>query len=211
MRKVLLSMLYVGMLALVSSQSRASPGAAAPGPSYSIHRFPSSNSKTRNLLPNRYYGMDEPRHAGLPLFALLPLARGLGAFTLRSRGVGSAFKRERYSSRFRRNFSQGLLIGDYRIIPNLVLSTDNRYDNASSREYALRQELNWLDARQHGDIPFMDPLSVLLENRNRPPLSAADIELVLQIQRVANVPTSPPLLRDPLAHAKPKAAPLVRR
>lgn len=56
---------------------------------------------------------------------------------------------------------QGLLIGDYYVIPNLLFGTDNRYDDVNTRERALRDDLNYLDARLHGEI-HIDPLTQLL-------------------------------------------------
>lgn len=56
---------------------------------------------------------------------------------------------------------QGLLIGDYYVIPNLLFGTDNRYDDVNIRERALRDDLNYLDARLRGEI-HIDPLTLLL-------------------------------------------------
>ena len=45
---------------------------------------------------------------------------------------------------------QGLLIGDYYVIPNLLFGTDNRYDDVNTRERALR------DALLAVAIPFIE-------------------------------------------------------
>lgn len=59
---------------------------------------------------------------------------------------------------------EGILLGDYYLVPNLILVTDNRYDDANTRERALREELNYQDARRHGDV-HEDPLTQLLRKR----------------------------------------------
>ncbi len=56
---------------------------------------------------------------------------------------------------------QGVLVGDYYLIPNLLFGTDNRYDDVNTRERALRDDLNYLDARLRGEI-HIDPLTLLL-------------------------------------------------
>ena len=59
---------------------------------------------------------------------------------------------------------EGILLGDYYLVPNLILVTDNRYDDANTRERALRDEMNYQDARRHGDV-HEDPLTQLLRKR----------------------------------------------
>lgn len=59
---------------------------------------------------------------------------------------------------------EGLLIGDYYLIPNLLFATDSRYDDVNTRERALRDDLNYLDARLHGEI-HIDPLTQLLRKQ----------------------------------------------
>ena len=59
---------------------------------------------------------------------------------------------------------EGILLGDYYLVPNLILATDNRYDDANTRERALRDEMNYQDARKHGEM-HEDPLTQLLRKR----------------------------------------------
>ncbi len=59
---------------------------------------------------------------------------------------------------------EGILLGDYYLVPNLILVTDNRYDDANTRERALRDEMNYQDARRHGEM-HEDPLTQLLRKR----------------------------------------------
>lgn len=61
---------------------------------------------------------------------------------------------------------EGILIGDYYLVPNLVFGTDNRYDDANTRERVLRDELNFQDARRRGELRE-DPLTQLLRKRVR--------------------------------------------
>jgi hypothetical protein len=56
--------------------------------------------------------------------------------------------------------SQGIVVGDFRIQPMLAFSTDTRYDDANTRERALRDEMDELAARQRGER-HADPLSFL--------------------------------------------------
>lgn len=59
---------------------------------------------------------------------------------------------------------EGILLGDYYLVPNLILATDNRYDDANTRERVLREEMAYQDARRHGEI-HEDPLTQLLRKR----------------------------------------------
>lgn len=59
---------------------------------------------------------------------------------------------------------EGILLGDYYLVPNLALGTDNRYDDANTRERALRDEMNYQEARRRGELRE-DPLTQLLRKR----------------------------------------------
>lgn len=59
---------------------------------------------------------------------------------------------------------EGILLGDYYLVPNLILATDNRYDDANTRERALRDELNAQEAHRRGEVNE-DPLTQLLRKR----------------------------------------------
>jgi hypothetical protein len=56
---------------------------------------------------------------------------------------------------------EGILVGDYYLVPNLLFGTDNRYDDVNTRERALRDDLNYMESRRHGEI-HIDPLNQLL-------------------------------------------------
>lgn len=62
---------------------------------------------------------------------------------------------------------EGLVIGDYHIQPTITLGTDNRYDDANTRERAVRRELDELAMRRDGEV-HRDPLTTLILERVRP-------------------------------------------
>jgi len=69
--------------------------------------------------------------------------------------------------------SEGLVLGDFHIVPRLVLSTDTRYDDVNTRERVLREELDALEAWKRGEV-HVDPLTALLQNRSREGMQRGD-------------------------------------
>lgn len=62
--------------------------------------------------------------------------------------------------------AEGIVIGDFHISPRLVLGTDNRYDDVNTRERAMRDERDYIDAKARGEI-VDDPVTAMLRNRSK--------------------------------------------
>ena len=79
----------------------------------------------------------------------------------------------------------GLRVGDYMLVPTLVLSTDNRYDDVNLRERMLRDQLDEMASHQHGEV-HEDPISQLLKRQDAAALNQKDpgIRLVLSIHQI---------------------------
>lgn len=86
---------------------------------------------------------------------------------------------------------EGILIGDYYLIPNLLFATDNRYDDVNIRERALRDDLNYQQSRLHGEI-HIDPLTQLLRKHPQR-LSDPGFQVVELIHRLLHGALPPPI------------------
>lgn len=151
----LLKVLVLGGLTLTPLLGEASPLPPPPPqrPSAAAKRAPrpkQSRTPRTTRLANMNLFQAAERSADLPL---------LSPFLLHDPPARAP------QSRHRPIFTmEGILIGDYYLVPNLILVTDNRYDDANTRERALRDELNYQDARRRGEV-HEDPLTQLLRKR----------------------------------------------
>lgn len=137
----------LGSLTLLAHPLAAAEPAPAHAPT-SVKGRRSSRPKP-NPKPSRPANLNLPpeRSAAGPL--LLP-------WFFRDQGTAAAPARHRPLVTL-----EGILIGDYYLVPNLLFGTDNRYDDVNTRERALRDDLNYMESRRHGEI-HIDPLSQLL-------------------------------------------------
>ena len=115
---------------------------------------------------------------------------------------------------------EGLVLGDVHVQPNLILSTDTRYDNSTTRELGQRADLDFLAARRHGDrVNAPNPVDDLIRASTKPPATPGSpgsndpgYEVAVAVREQINVmpptPATAPAAPPPAAAAPvPASAP----
>jgi hypothetical protein len=150
-------------LLLVSLSGLArSPAAASPTAAEIIFRRPPPPSAKPTLkgAPPRLSVRAQPRDLVL---AKSP-SRTLSIVSKMVPAKSEPVRHVVYKRRYVELAGLGVLIGDYQIFPRLTFSTDNRLDDVNTRERALRDDMDAIEARRRGEIR-QDPVSIWLRTR----------------------------------------------